>query len=163
MTAHLTHEELTEQLLGTSSLTVNAHLLSCPACTNELDRLKSSISSFRGAAQAWSEDHRVVEKKWSRAQSVARWPGAGWVMVAAALILFVAGSAVYRRQERIAGQAQVARVKAPVATSRVSQSQLDQDNQLLSEVNLELGESVPSPMQPLLVSESGTSGAVTNK
>ena len=31
MSAHLTHEELTDTLLGISSLTVNAHLLNCPS------------------------------------------------------------------------------------------------------------------------------------
>ena len=30
MSAHLTHEELTDNLLGVSSMTVNAHLLAVP-------------------------------------------------------------------------------------------------------------------------------------
>ncbi len=34
MSAHLTHEELTDNLLGVSSLTVNAHLLNCLAPTS---------------------------------------------------------------------------------------------------------------------------------
>jgi hypothetical protein len=45
----------------------------------------------------------------------------------------------------------------------LSQAQLDQDNQLLSQVSGELSEAVPAPMQPLLVSESSGSNSVTNK
>jgi hypothetical protein len=56
MNAHLTPEELTEQLLGSSSLTVNAHLLDCPTCASELDRLQSSISNFRDSAHNWSDE-----------------------------------------------------------------------------------------------------------
>ena len=55
MSAHLTHEELTDNLLGVSSITVNAHLLNCPACTRELDGMKTSITAFRDAAHAWNE------------------------------------------------------------------------------------------------------------
>lgn len=164
MNAHLTHEELTDKLMGASSLTVNAHLLECPACAGELDRLKGSISSFRDAAHAWSEDNLVATKSdRSGAQTPARWPVANWILVAAALILFAAGSTVYFYQQRIAGLAASAKVSTPAVNPGLSQAQLDQDNQLLSQVSVELGESVPSPMQPLLVSESATSGAVTSK
>jgi len=46
MSAHLTHEELTDHLLGISSLTVNAHLLNCQTCANELVQMKNAISGF---------------------------------------------------------------------------------------------------------------------
>ena len=55
LTSHLTQKELTDQLLGVSSLTVNAHLLGCPACAEELERVKYSIAGFRDAAQGWGE------------------------------------------------------------------------------------------------------------
>ena len=168
MNAHLTHEELTDTLMGASSLTVNAHLLECTACAHELERLKSSISSFRDAAHAWSEDNLVATKNdWERALNPTRWQAAKWILVAAALILFVAGSLTYLHEQRIAVLAKSAQVSASAANSALSQSQLsqsqiDQDNQLLSLVSGELAESVPGPMQPLLVSESAASGA-TNK
>ena len=59
LTSHLTKEELTDNLMGVSSLTVNAHLLECPACADELDRVKSSLAGFRDAAHSWSE-HALV-------------------------------------------------------------------------------------------------------
>jgi len=164
MNAHLTHEELTDKLLGASSLTVNAHLLQCSTCTHELERLKGSISSFRDATRAWGEENAVtVERSWAQAQNPTRWPAANWILVAAAMILCATGSTVYLHQQRMAGLAASAKVSAHAVTSGVSQSQLDQDNQLLSQVSGELAESVPAPMQPLLVSESTTSGGVTSK
>jgi anti-sigma factor RsiW len=165
MSAHLTPEELTEQLMGSSSLTVNAHLLGCPACASELDGLKNSISNFRDSAHAWSKDNLATVGSASlRLQTQpTRRTSARWILVAAAMILLVAGSAAYLRQGRIPDQAHLVQIPTPVANAQVSQSQLDQDNQLLSEVSGELAESVPAPMEPLLVPESVTSGAVTNK
>jgi anti-sigma factor RsiW len=164
MNAHLTHEELTDKLLGASSLTVNAHLLECPACASELEKVKGSISTFRDAAHAWSDDNLVaVERNRARTERPSRWPAANWILVAAALLLFVAGSAVYLHVQRMAGIATAATISTPAANSGLSQSQLDQDNQLLSQVSGELAESVPAPMQPLLVSDSTTSNAITSK
>jgi hypothetical protein len=164
MNAHLTHEELTDKLLGASSLTVNAHLLECPGCTNELERLKGSLSSFRDAAHAWSESNlSTVERNWERTERPTRWQAANWILVAAALLSFVAGSAVYLHVQRMAGISTSAKVSAPAVNAGLSKSQLDQDNELLSQVSGELAESVPAPMQPLLVSDSTTSGTVTSK
>jgi hypothetical protein len=164
MNSHLTHEELTEKLLGASSLTVNAHLLECSTCAHELERVRGSIAGFREAAHAWGEGNAVTgERNWERTPVPSRWPAASWVLVAAALILFAGGSAVYVYQQRSAELATSAKVSAPLVNSALSQSQLDQDNQLLSQVSGELSESVPSAMQPLLVSESTSSGTATSK
>ncbi len=87
-TAHLTKEELTDKLLGVPSLTVNAHLLSCPACANELEQVKSSIADFRSAAHAWSEDAVVAARAEHRVHASPAGSGpARWIMVAAAVIL----------------------------------------------------------------------------
>jgi predicted anti-sigma-YlaC factor YlaD len=164
-TAHLTKEELTDNLLGVPSLTVNAHLLSCPACAHELEQMKGSIASFRGAAHAWTEDAlSAAESKTAGAYTLrtASWPSR-WILVAAAMILFGVGSITYLRQQQIASQAHPAQVATSMASAGLSQAQLDQDNQLLSQVSGELSEAVPAPMQPLLVSESSGSTAVTNK
>ena len=98
MSAHLTHEELTDKLLGVSSLTVNAHLLSCPACANELSHMKSTIAGFRSAAHAWSENALVKAPAEHRRRifagdhrALSRW------VVAAALIVLVASLTFYIR------------------------------------------------------------------
>jgi len=166
MSAHLTHEELTDNLLGVSSLTVNAHLLNCPQCCNELNQMKTTIASFRGAAHAWSEDalansrngqivHRLPKRRWL----TARWG----LAAAAALVLFVAGFAVYLRDHQPREQAALVQTAAPVVKIETAQSQIDKDNEFLSQVNSELAEAVPAPMQPLRVLESTTSNVSASK
>lgn len=154
MSAHLSHEELTDSLLGISSLTVNAHLLDCPVCANELDHLRNSIAAFRGAAHAWTANAVVgADRGRPLIQSLPKrsWPAAGWVLAAAVMILFVAVSAFYWRDQKMPSRAHSTRVPATVAAD--TRSQIDQDNQLLSQVDSEISEAVPAPMQPLLVSE----------
>jgi predicted anti-sigma-YlaC factor YlaD len=161
-TAHLTQEELTDKLLGVPSLTVNAHLLSCPACADELQQVKNSIANFRSAAHHWSDDAVTAASRASRARtSPGGFWAARWIMVAAVVIIFVAGSVTYLHQKQ-ANQAQSVQFSTPAPSTGLSQAQLDQDNQLLSEVSGELSEAVPAPMQPLLVSESSGSGVFTN-
>ncbi len=101
MSAHLTNEELTDKLLGVSSLTVNAHLMNCPVCTGELERMKRSISEFRGAAQAWSESQQrtantfsVVHAAPKSPRGLGSWGFGNWMLAAAAMIVFAAGLTV---------------------------------------------------------------------
>src|SRR4029077_6371889 len=97
-TSHLTKEELTDNPLGVSSLTVNAHLLGCPACADELERVKRTLAGFRDAAHGWS-DHALesAENRASRARiSGMRSRRTVWILAAAAaMILFIAGSVGY--------------------------------------------------------------------
>jgi hypothetical protein len=166
LTSHLSKEELTDNLLGVSSLTVNAHLLDCPTCADELDRVKRTLTGFREAAYNWSE-HALVSTESSAARNWAhreRSRPTMWILAAAAaMILFIAGSIVYLHQEPTVSQSHPVVVSTPTRNAGLSQAQLDQDNQLLSQVSVELSEAVPAPMQPLLVSEASGSSANTNK
>ena len=166
MSAHLTKEELTDKLLGISSLTVNAHLLGCPACADELESVKRTIAGFRDAAHGWSDDAlEAAENRASRARiSGVRSRRTVWTLAAAAaMILFIAGSVAYLHREPAVSQVHPVVLSTPTSNIGLSQAQLDQDNQLLSQVSVELSEAVPAPMQPLLVSESSGSSATTNK
>jgi predicted anti-sigma-YlaC factor YlaD len=169
MSAHLTNEELTDNLLGVSSLTVNAHLINCPACSSELERMKHSISDFRSAAQAWSESpqrtHNVVSAVSATSQGLWR---SNWLLVAAAMIMFAVGLTFYVRNQQNGDQAAVAHVTAPGSATGSSQSQLEKDqlekdNELLAQVDNELAEAVPMPMQPLRLVESNASSTSTGK
>jgi anti-sigma factor RsiW len=164
MSAHLTHEELTDHLLGDSSLTVNAHLLNCPACANERDRLKNSIAEFRGAAHAWSESARAAGHPVSVVGAFPKrsW-AANWVLAAAAVILFAAGFISYLHHHQLGNQAQSAQVGVPAASIEASAAQIEKDNELMSQVNSEIAEAVPAPMQPLQLSQSAQSNASSAK
>jgi hypothetical protein len=168
MSAHLTHEELTDNLLGVSSLTVNAHLLSCSACVSELEKMKSSISAFRGAAHAWSENALAADRGVSVVPKLPQrsWT-ANWVLVAASLMLLAAALTFYLRDYQARNQTSSVQPAAPVTKIDAAQSQIEsqieKDNELLSQVDSELAEAVPAPMQPLGVLESSTSSTATTK
>jgi len=166
MSVHLTHEELTDSLLGVSSLTVNAHLLSCPACADELAKLKSSIGSFRDAARAWSESALatgrmvpVVGALPKSSRPKRSW-AVNWVL-ATAMILFAAALTFYVRDYQARNRLNSAQEARPATV--VKQSQIERDNELLSQVNSELEEGVPAPMEPLRLLDSTTSSISTTK
>ncbi len=152
MSAHLTHEELTDTLLGISSLTVNAHLLNCPVCANEVDQLKSSIAGFRQATRAWSESAPTAGRISSALPPKKLWTAA-WVLVAT-MILFAAGFIFYLRDYEARKQAESAQVALPAAPLEGSAAQIAKDNELMSQVYSEISEGVPAPMQPLQISQS---------
>ncbi len=164
MSAHLTHEELTDHLLGISSLTVNAHLLNCQTCANELVQMKNTISDFRGAALAWTENVLTRDHSLSAARSNPKqtWGVNWWVVAFAAMILFVGGLMLYVRDYGTGKPSPV-----PIATSLnkhdASRAQIEKDNELLSQVYDELGEAVPSPMQPLRLEESPAASRSASK
>ena len=75
-------------------------------------------------------------------------------------MLFAAVSAFYFYERHTGTQARATPVAIPSNTIETMQTQIDRDNQLLSQVNSELGEAVPAPMQPLRVSESVASSSL---
>lgn len=162
MSAHLTDEELTDNLLGVSSLTVNAHLLNCPTCANELQQMKGAMAGFRAAAHAWSENAVAVERPVPLADTFPkRSLFAGWALAAAAMILFAAGFAFYVREYQAQNRTSLAQVASPAPGISDSQSQIEKDNALLSQVNSELAEGVPAPMQPLQLADTTASDATS--
>ena len=149
-------------------MTVNAHLLSCPACTRELDGMKTSITAFRDAAHAWNEDALATSRSASTRHTLAKKSWAvNWVLAAAAVLLFAAGFVFYQRSQSgtssgPGNMAQSSKINVP-ATGMENASQIAQDNELMSQVNSEIAEAVPAPMQPLQLSQSVTSNSSAAK
>jgi predicted anti-sigma-YlaC factor YlaD len=154
MHAHLTNEELTDRLLGDPSMTIEAHLLECADCRKELSHLKESIGLFRGAAQEWSENAAMVRRL---SQREVKWTMPRWAIAVVAMLLLVVLPGLYLRKYR------PGRAKVSPVTTVTTQTQIDEDNQLLSEVNSEISEGVPAPMQPLQLSYSTNSSAAQTK
>jgi predicted anti-sigma-YlaC factor YlaD len=150
MTAHLTHEELTNRLLSEPSMTVDAHLLDCEGCRKELDQLRSSVALFRDAAHGWSENAASVSQRVIAIapRRKALWT-AEWAVAAALLLVVVILPMVYWQNR--GHNVQSGSITSPADTF---QAQVDKDNEMLSAVNSEIAESVPAPMQPLRVSLS---------
>ena len=52
---HLTDEQFTDLLLGTSPAAVTAHLSACPQCAQEAQRVSGAIGSFAQQSRLWAE------------------------------------------------------------------------------------------------------------
>lgn len=68
MQAHLTEEEIFESLLEAKDASVLQHLAACPACSQELDRMRRATSALRDSARAQAEQ---PEGFWTRQRSSA--------------------------------------------------------------------------------------------
>ena len=71
MQAHLTEEQIFESLLETNDAKDTAvleHLAACPACSGELNRLRTVTSTLRDSARAQAEK---PEGFWARQRSAA--------------------------------------------------------------------------------------------
>ena len=156
MSEHLTHQELTDHLLGTRSATVEAHLAECSNCSKELYQFKESLEAFRGAVHSWSETVRVEQPK--ELPVPRSWD---WLLVGAMAIVLVVFSVVYLRDR--ADTKIVVKQPAPAAVAENSETQIQQDNDLLSDINQELSEGLPSPMQPLQISTSNQTATNSSK
>jgi anti-sigma factor RsiW len=150
MNDHLTHQELTDHLLGTRSATVEAHLAGCSACSKELYQFKESVESFRGAVHNWSEAGHAGR---SKALPVPR--SFDWLLVGA-MAMVLATFAILFFGDR-ADTKQNVSLQQPTSANSVAENsaaQIQKDNELLSNINQELSEELPAPMQPLQVSAS---------
>jgi hypothetical protein len=152
MNEHLTHQELTDHLLGTRSATVEAHLASCSDCSKELYQFRESLGTFRAAVHNWSEAERPVQR---HVFPVPR--SFDWLLVGAMALVLLTFSLVFWG-DRPDNSAQ--NPSAPIDNSL---AQIQQDNELLSNINQELSEGLPAPMQPLQVADSGTTGKSSNQ
>jgi len=166
MSAHLTHEELTDNLLGVASMTVNAHLLSCTACAKELEEMKNSITAFRDAAHAWNEDALAASRTVViRSDHTRKSWSSNWVLATAAVLLFACGFVFYQWNHNASGSGSMAQsdMAMPAIAVKGTASQIEQDNELMSQVNSEIAEAVPAPMQPLQLSQSVASSSSAAK
>ena len=155
MNTHLTSEELTDLLLGVHTYSMDSHLRVCSDCRRELEQMQESIQSFRSASHAWSEKARASESRKLQLHSVRK-PGIvrPWMFAVAAVALLVLVFGIYRMKQPQSEQAHSVTVTPASVAADLSQEQLAQDNELLSQINAEIAEDVPAPMQPLQVTAS---------
>jgi predicted anti-sigma-YlaC factor YlaD len=175
MSAHITQDEMTELLMGTRTSTLDCHLQACAECREELERVKSSLALFRTASHAWSESlgSEVSEMQpvlsLPRARRIhASWGEASWWKLAAvAAVLLIVFAAAYRIKrtsvnDNTAKGTTPNAVVAESSQNQIAQDQIAQDNELLAQVNSEISESVPTPMQPLQISAASSNSSSQN-
>ena len=156
MNEHLTHQELTDHLLGTRSalwkriwplVRLAARVVSIP----------ESLGTFRTAVHNWSQAERSVQRQ---ALPVPR--SFDWLLVGSmAVVLLTFGLIFLGDQSDNSAQNQPTPTPQHVTVEN-SLAQIQEDNELLSNINQELSEGLPAPMQPLQVADSGTTGKSSN-
>ena len=162
MSAHITHEEMTELLMGSRTSTIECHLQACAQCREEVDRVKGSLESFRVSSHAWSESANEAAET-PQVIAFSRKPAYGWLRLAAvAAVLIIVFAAAYRinKNSSIESTAKITTSSATTATS--SQDQIVEDNELLAQVDSEISEAVPMPMQPLQISAASSTSSSQN-
>jgi anti-sigma factor RsiW len=141
MSTHLKPEQMNDLLLGIAESEATAHLGSCSQCRTEVEAMRRTLASFRTASVNWSDDAAKIVLLPSNLSSRSEWARPAWVFAAAAVLLVVTISFSVRR-----GRNNVAVAKSD------AQTQIARDNQLLADIQTEIGETTPLPLQPLQVS-----------
>lgn len=133
MTEHLAGKRIAECVGGAPSAEDERHLRECAQCRAGVARLESALGQFREAVRGWSDGQS--ERALARARALApRRPARVWFRwpVLAAVALALAVAPVYK-----------------TVRDRQRAAEALADAQLLEQVNREVSESVPSPMEPL--------------
>lgn len=147
---HLSSEEMDGLLMDAEARERSQHLRACGACSEEFESLRASLGELRAAVIASAEKHRRVAVM---PAPVHRTPRAMWSLVAAAVLLCVAGPVVLHHKP-----AHVAVVPKPQVQVAVS------DEQLMSDIQQDLSSSVPQEMLPLTTKDASASatGSTSN-
>jgi len=140
MSHHLSETQFARCVAGTAEKKEQQHLLECANCRAELDLFGSAISSFRIAVRDRVESHIAGEfaPDVSRSHLFARASLPGWILVAAAMMLFAVGLLPLFSSTR------------PQPRVIPNESTTD-PNALMNAVNLHLLRRVPAPMEPMFV------------
>lgn len=134
MSEHLSPRQIDEWIVNPSNARpadVEEHLQSCQACAAEVARVAEPLALFASAVRNWGEEQMgPVHATW-RATPAHRW---GWrVGLAIATLWLLIAVPVYRHRQ---------------ATEQAALTAA-QDEMLLRQVEREIAQSVPAPMEPL--------------
>jgi anti-sigma factor RsiW len=149
---HLTVEQMEALLSHPEMQERSHHLQACGACAEEFESLRAVVSDLRGAVIAASAVHRQLAVMPAPAH---RTPRAMWSLVAAAALLCLAGPLALHQRPVL-----VPVVQRPAAQVQAAVS----DEQLMSDVQEDLGSSVPQGLLPLTAKNAsdGTAGSTSS-
>lgn len=125
MSPHLSPDEISNWMVGPHDPERALHLRECAACAREVESLQSALHEFKSAVGNWDVPPVQMRLTDRRVPLAARWA----LLAAAALALAVAP--VYLHQRQVAADAARA------------------DALLLKQVDEEVSQAVPAPMEPL--------------
>ena len=131
MIRHLSSEQFSEYILGTSGPVVTQHVENCPACRGEVASFREALSGFRDAVRGWSADgaQAAMSAPVSAGKAVHASPSRQLALALVIALVCVIASLVAPRLER----------------ARTSAS----DVMLLNQVDAQISRTSPSSMEPL--------------
>jgi anti-sigma factor RsiW len=132
MSEHLSSRQFDECLIGAASAPLRRHLDDCPACREELQRLREPLTHFRESLRTLSEERLPPRTRLHWDRPSARWmppPKLSLAAVAVALCLLFAVLFPWH--------------------PRGAPSPAVSDAALLSQIDAEVSRMVPGPMEPL--------------
>ena len=143
-TPHLNDEQFTAYLLDAGSDPAGtAHLASCAICQEELKLFRQSVSSFNNVTLAWSESRPLAQIRKATPPSRAWSPTATWVLAACLMLVAALSVAWHNGQDR---HSLASHPTNGSAHAENSEAEIARDNQLMTEVNLEINRQEPSPI-----------------
>jgi len=134
MNSHLSEDQFASYLAGQATQAEIQHAQQCPECGAELNRFGAEILLFQSAVSERVDDRianrplLVVSKPSGAVMRIERW---AFVAAISAVLILLPFVGTERKPE-----------EAP---------QLLSADEVMNRVNLHLAQSVPSPMQPLLL------------
>jgi hypothetical protein len=149
---HLTDEQLTEYLNGTSLPAINDHLAACNVCRQEVVSMRASFQVFDRASLEWSNQmQNAIRLPARHAGQSWNWASV-WAVACAAVIAAILLLSMLRpplKTSQIAGMG-----AASSGHSDSDEAELNRDNQLLAAIDQEFDSADLSPQKMYGISES---------
>ena len=152
---HLTDEQLTDYLSGTSLPAIDDHVAACGVCRKEIASMRASFQVFDHASMEWSERmQNAAGSKPGVRRAAPSWNWAAvWAVACVAVIVAVLLFGVLRRPAETSPSVGVSSA-ATAGSSDSDTAELNQDNQLLAAIDKELDSADLSPQKMYGISES---------
>jgi predicted anti-sigma-YlaC factor YlaD len=142
-TTHLNADQIDLVLMGGASHGTEMHLAGCEACRTRVAEVSASLTDFRAVAVAWSE-RKSATMPTSLSAALAHKAGARRPLAwsAATMALFAVGffTTMMVPGHRVSDAGQIEK-NAIVVSGQGSAEELAGDNQMLNEIDRELGTS----------------------
>lgn len=148
---HLTDDQIDDYLIGDLAESWNAHVATCAECQVRIAELKSAIDSFKDVSLAWSERQSatVPVRLAGSTRKISHKRRAIWVATATAAIAVSVAIPLMRHEPPLPAPTSTDAAAAISAHTFAAerQEQIAQDNQMLRNIDREIGTPVSSPSE----------------
>ncbi len=136
MSQHLSSEQIDAWVIGERMPEVSRHLETCAACAGEVGRITGALNLFESAVRSWAQEQpaslRVLR------ENTTPYFNSWRVGLACALLMLLLISSPFFIDRHTSRE-----------TAATASRTAMQDEMLLRQVQLEISQSVPTPMEPL--------------